>query len=71
MAKGLDEGEALERVADRLAARYPQAPPVSIRSLVFQTHQQFDGSPIRDYIPVLVERGVGEHLDQASSRVQA
>jgi hypothetical protein len=68
MAKGLDEAEALARVADRLAVRYPQTPPDTIRSLVRQTHRQFEGRPIRDYVPVLVERVVREHLDQASSR---
>jgi hypothetical protein len=70
MTKEPDEGHALDRVAERLAARYPQTPPDTIRSLVFQTHQQFEGRPIRDYVPVLVERAVREHLDQAASRVQ-
>jgi hypothetical protein len=70
MAKEPDEGQALDRVAERLAARYPQMQPDTIRSLVFQTHQQFEGSPIRDYVPLLVERAVRESLDQAASHVQ-
>jgi len=70
MARGLNEGQALDKVAERLAARYPHTPLDTITSLVRQTHRKFAGRPIRDYVPVLVEHEVREHLDRASSRMQ-
>ncbi len=57
-----EEIRALDELADRLRSRFPETPPDSIKSLVTQVHHQYDGSPIRDFIPVLVEREVVEHF---------
>ena len=53
-----EEIHALDQLADRLRGRFPDAPPESIKSAVDEVHSQFDGRPIRDFIPVLVEREV-------------
>lgn len=57
-----DEIHALDQLADRLRGRFPDAPPESITHMVAQAHHEYDGRPIRDFIPVLVEREVVDHL---------
>jgi len=57
-----EEIHALDQLADRLRGRFPDASPESIKTMVAQAHHEYDGRPIRDFIPVLVEREVVEHL---------
>ena len=57
-----EEIHALEQLADRLRGRFPDAPPEHIKQVVEQIHHQYDGNPIRDFIPVLVEREVVDHF---------
>jgi len=57
-----EEMRALDELADRLRGRFPDAPPEGIEQMVRQVHHQYDGSPIRDFIPVLVEREVVDHF---------
>ncbi len=58
-------------VLERVLARFPDADPASIRSLVEQEHHQYDGRPIREFVPVLVEREVTHTLQLARQRVPA
>ena len=57
-----DEIHAMDELADRLRSRFPDARPDRIKQAVAQVHHQYDGSPIRDFIPVLVEREVVDQL---------
>jgi hypothetical protein len=57
-----EEIHALAALEDRLRGRFPDAPPESIKKVVDEVHHQFDGRPIRDFIPVLVEREVVDHF---------
>ncbi len=57
-----DETQVLDEVAARLRVKFPEAPLGSIRRAVSEVHHQYDGHPIRDFIPVLVEREVLEQL---------
>lgn len=57
-----EEIRALDQLADRLHGRFPDAPPEGIKNMVAQIHHQYDGSPIRDFIPLLVEREVVDHF---------
>jgi hypothetical protein len=57
-----DELQVLDELADRLRRKFPDAPLGSIRKEVAKVHHQYDGHPIRDFIPVLVEREVSDHL---------
>lgn len=59
-----DEGPAIAEVARRLRARFPGAGPAVIEAMVSDLHRTFDGTPIRDFVPVLVER---EAMDRLSS----
>jgi len=43
-------------VIDRLAARFPDRERSIIEDVVAEEHELLDDGPIRDYVPVLVER---------------
>jgi hypothetical protein len=68
MLGGMDEDQAVDGVAERLAERYPDTPPEQIAFLVRQTYYAFEGRPIRDYVPVLVEHAVRDGLDRTADR---
>jgi len=57
-----DESRALEHLHVRLCARFPDVPVAQVQRMITDAHQQYDGRPIRDFIPVLVEREVREQL---------
>lgn len=62
-AAGLgDESVALEQVAARLHRRFPLAEAAMVDKLVATFNEQYDGRPIRDFVPVLVEREATEVL---------
>lgn len=50
------EARALMAVMDRLAERFPDKDRSSIEQIVAEEHELLDDGPIRDYIPLLVER---------------
>ncbi|WP_158862218.1 three-helix bundle dimerization domain-containing protein [Leifsonia sp. AG29] len=63
LSEGLDdESAALEHAAERLSERFPQVPREHIEELVEKHHEQFDGAPVRDFVPVLVEHDVKTEL---------
>ncbi len=66
-----EEIRALDELADRLHTRFPDTPTERIKRVVSQVHHQYDGSPIRDFIPVLVEREVLEHFRAPAQRSNA
>ncbi len=57
-----DENRAITQVADRLHQRFPEVPQNGLAEMIAAAHDQYVGRPIRDYVPVLVEREVVDHL---------
>lgn len=57
-----EELRAVAKIVDRLAERFPHIPRQSIERAVLEEHKALDGRPIRDYVPVLVERGAKGRL---------
>jgi|UniRef100_UPI00389AE82B hypothetical protein len=55
------EAQALAGVRSRLAAQFPDAGKEAVDTEVSAAHAQMTG-PVRDYVPVLVERMVRERL---------
>ena len=47
---------AVEGLISRLMARFPDVPADSVRQMVNTTRDQFTGTPIRDFIPVLCRK---------------
>lgn len=65
-----DELVAVEHAASRLAERFPNVPRDHIERLVHERHVTFEGAPVRDFVPVLVEHDVKRVLvtEMASAR---
>ena len=58
-----DEDIAVEHAAERLAERYPSVPRERIDELVEKHHENFEGAPVRDFVPVLIEHDVKQELN--------
>lgn len=52
----ISEALQIAEVQRRLATKYTDLPPDRISSAVQNAHAQFERSPIRDFVPLLVER---------------
>lgn len=50
----------------RMRERFPEVGTEDVDELVVSLHHQFDGRPIRDFVPVLVERDAVTRLRQAA-----
>ena len=56
------EWTAIEQVVQRLQDSYPALPSDRVTEVVHHNHARFDGRPIRDYVPLFVERGSRREL---------
>jgi hypothetical protein len=56
------EDREIKEVVERLTARFPHEQPERIRAVVDAAHEQFAGHPIRDFVPVFVERVASDEL---------
>ena len=61
------EAQALAGVRSRLAERFPEAGEEAVATAVRAAHAEMTG-PIRDYVPVLVERVVRDRLARQLGR---
>jgi hypothetical protein len=57
-----DELKSIDRVVAELRQRFPGVPTTVVESMVSERYRQFDGAPVRDYIPVMVKRGAKQSL---------
>jgi hypothetical protein len=60
----LTEEQVIDQLADRLVPVYPAIEPDRVLRVVHEEYTRFEGSPIRDYIPLLGERHAKEELDK-------
>lgn len=56
------ESDAIARVAGRLRQQFPELPADAIEDVVRGRYEALDGRPVRDFVPVLVERGACAEL---------
>lgn len=56
------EAQAIALVVERLQVRFPGTPRHTIDRAVVEAHREFDDQPIRDFVPILVERQVRDQL---------
>jgi hypothetical protein len=61
---GAGEWAAIEQLVDRLRRSYPDVSPDAIVTVVHQNYARFDGRPVRDFVPLFVERGAKRELSQ-------
>jgi hypothetical protein len=52
----ISEPQLIADVERRLASKYGHLPPEQISAAVQDAHARFEQSPIRDFVPLLVER---------------
>jgi hypothetical protein len=60
------EQTIIDQVADRLTRKYPTIPPDTLTAVVRGVHARFEGRPVREYVPLLVERFAGNEPDLLS-----
>lgn len=58
----INEAEAMSRVMRRLRQQFPEIPNEAIEHAVHGHYEDFDGRPVRDFVPILVERAAGDDL---------
>ena len=58
------EAREIGEVVVRLRARFPDADAATVLDAVTAAHRVFDGRPIRDFVPVFVERAAGVALSR-------
>jgi hypothetical protein len=56
------EWSAIEQLVDRLRSTYPDVPGDTVATVVHHNHARFDGRPVRDFVPLFVERGARKDL---------
>lgn len=66
MFKQTDEQTQLRELAARLSARYPEVPAATVSEVVQDQHNRFRGAPIREFIPLFVERQAHTALTELS-----
>jgi hypothetical protein len=57
-----DETRAIDQLVERLGNQFPGSPPETVRAIVHACYDEFKGHPIRDFVPVLVERSAKTRL---------
>ncbi len=60
----LSEQTVIDQLVGRLTSRYPAISQSTLERVVHHVHARFDGRPLRDYVPLLVERSARSELDQ-------
>lgn len=57
-----DEDPDTELIIERLEERFPASDADHVKEIVDQEEERFAGAPVRDFVPVLVEREAREQL---------
>ena len=65
----LDESEQMSELARRLSVQFDVFGEDEVAKVVRECHLRFVGSPIRDFIPLLVEHSAREQLRAMSTPV--
>ena len=60
----LSEQTIIEQLVARLADRYPAISASKVADVVRDIHSRYDGRPLRDYVPLFVERHANRALEQ-------
>ncbi|MGY4102935.1 three-helix bundle dimerization domain-containing protein [Nocardia sp. R16R-3T] len=62
------EEQAIQRLTDSLVDDYPAD---QVESAVGTARQRFDGHPVREFVPILIERIVRRELEAATTAIQS
>ena len=59
---GLSEQQIIDQLARRLVHAHTQVEPERVTKVVHEQYARFDGRPIRDFVPLFVERSATREL---------
>ena len=65
----LSEQQIIDQVAGRLVDIYAEVEPNHVSRIVHNEYARFDGRPVRDFIPLFVERNARAELAAMSRTV--
>ena len=57
-----NEADAISRIVRRLQQQFPELPVETVEKAVLGQYEQFEGRPVRDFVPILVERAAQDQL---------
>ena len=60
----LSEQTIIDALVVRLTHRYPTISESTVSSVVRDVHARYDGRPLRDFVPLFVERNAKSELDR-------
>ena len=63
-----EELQAVLEVRDRLQQKFSHVRAAEVARTVAGVHHEFDGHPIRDFVPVLVERAAADRLGRVPTQ---
>jgi hypothetical protein len=66
MVKAMDERSVISDVVDRLTQKYSEVSPGTVAEVVHDLHLAFAGAPLREFVPLFVERRARTALDELS-----
>ncbi|GAC68680.1 three-helix bundle dimerization domain-containing protein [Gordonia soli] len=66
-----DEARQIDEVTERLTTQYANRPADEVKSTVDDAYRHFDGTAVRDFVPLLVERRANLHLGGSSTMVDS
>ncbi|MFI5509721.1 three-helix bundle dimerization domain-containing protein [Mycobacterium sp. NPDC051804] len=58
----LSEQQIIDQLAQRLVHAHAQVEPERVTKVVHEQYARFDGRPIRDFVPLFVERSATREL---------
>ena len=61
------ESHQIDQVVTRLSATYPTVSQTRVVEVVRTVHADFDGRPLREFVPLFVERRAKQELSQLSA----
>ena len=59
---GESEQRSVDDVIERLVGKFPGVDRERIRQIVDEEHHSYDGRPVRDFVPVLVEKSAKKRV---------
>jgi hypothetical protein len=63
----LSEQTVIEQLVARLTSRYPSISESTVTDVVRDVHSRYDGRPLRDFVPLFVERHANTELARLST----
>jgi hypothetical protein len=63
----LSEQTIIDQLVLRLMGRYPTISESTVSSVVRDVHSRYDGRPLRDFVPLFVERHAKSELEKLTA----